>query len=172
MEVEEFSALFERFAQSAFRIEALDRYDVDSEHADFASFLEGKDLRPRTAQSDPWLALVAVGSAAGRLIERVQIVSEPLTDYTRFEFAAYRDRIAAGEKVRVVPRALLADEDQGWASEDFWIFDEELVVLLCYDEKGRFLGVQQPKDIRKYVEAKQRALSLAIDFEDFAEFER
>jgi len=38
---------------------------------------------------------------------------------------------------------------------------------LSYDDEGRFRGVQQPKDIRPYVEYKQRALSLAVDFEDF-----
>jgi hypothetical protein len=171
MEVEEFSARFGRFERSAFRVEARDRYDVDNEREEFAAFLEGKSMRPRTAESGPWLALVAAGRAAGRVIERVRIVSEPLTEYTHFEFAAYRDNIAAGEKVRVVPRAALADADQGWASEDFWIFDEKLVVLLSYDDNGHFLGAQQAKDIRPYLESKQRALSLAVDFEDFvAEF--
>lgn len=68
--------------------------------------------------------MVAGGKAAGRLIERVRLVSEALTEYTRFEFTGYRENIAAREKVRVVPRAALADADQGWASEDFWIFDD------------------------------------------------
>lgn len=94
-------------------------------------------------------------------------MSEPLTEYTRLEFAAYRDNIAAGERVRVVSRAALADADQSWATKDFWIFDERLVVLLSYDDEGRFLGVQQLKDIRPYLKAKQRALSLAVDFEEF-----
>jgi|ERR1035441_599802 hypothetical protein len=167
MDVEEFSALFERFERSAFRVEARDRYDVDTEREQFAAFLEGKQLRPRTADSDPWLALVAAGNREGRLIERVRIVSEPLTVYTRFEFAAYRDNIAAGEKVRVLPRAALASADQSWATKDFWIFDETLFVLLSYDDNGRFLGVHQPNDIRPYLEAKQRALNLAVDFEEF-----
>ena len=63
-------------------------------------------------------------------------MAEPLTEYTRFEFAACRDNIAAGEKIRIIPRRVLADADQGWASEDFSIFDEEIVVLLCYDERA------------------------------------
>ena len=171
MELEEFSAQFERFKRSAFRIEARDRYDVDDEREEFATFLEGKDLRTRTAETDPWLALVAAGKAAGRVIERVRIVGEPLTDYTRFEFAGYRDNIAAGEKVRVVPRTALEDTDQAWASEDFWIFDERLVVVLHYDGDGRFLGADQAEEPGPYLEARRRALSLAVDFENFvAEF--
>ncbi len=167
MQVEEFGALFERFERSAFRIEARDRYDVENERDQFAAFLEGKPLPPRSAENDPWLSLVAAHTAAGRLIERVRIVSQPLTDYTRYEFAAYRDNIAAGEKVRVVPRSALAADDQRWASEDFWSFDDELVALLSYDEEGRFLGAQQAEDTTPYLEAKQRALSIAIDFEGF-----
>ena len=167
MQVEEFGALFERFERSAFRIEARDRYDVENERDEFAAFLEGKPLPRRSAERDPWLSLVAAHKAAGRLIERVRIVSQPLTDYTRYEFAAYRDNIAAGEKVRVVARAALTDADQSWASEDFWIFDDEPVVVLSYDDDGRFIGVQQADDTTPYLEAKQRALSIAIDFEHF-----
>ena len=86
MEVEKLTARFGRFERSAFRVEARDRYDVDNEREEFAAFLEGKSMRPRTAESDPWLALVAAGRAAGRVIERVRIVSEPLTEYTRFDW--------------------------------------------------------------------------------------
>jgi hypothetical protein len=167
MELEEFSALFERFERSAFRVEARGRYDVDEEREEFAKFLEGKGLRPRTAETDPWLELVAAAKGAGRLIERVRIVGQPLTDYTRFEFAAYCDNKAAGEKVQVRPRTALTDADQGWASEDFWIFDEQLVVVLQYDAEGRFLGADEAQDIGPYLDAKQRALSLAVDFEEF-----
>jgi hypothetical protein len=167
VQVEEFDALFERFERSAFRIEARDHYDVENERDQFSAFLEGKPLPPRSAEIDPWLSLVAAHTAAGRLIERVRIVAQPLTDYTRYEFAAYRDNIAAGERVRVLPRAALAADDQRWASEDFWIFDDQLVALLSYDDEGRFLGALQAEDTTPYLDAKQRALSIAIDFEDF-----
>jgi hypothetical protein len=167
VQVEEFGALFERFERSAFRIEARDRYDVENERDEFAAFLDGKPLPPRSAESDAWLSLVAAHRAAGRLIERVRIVSQPLTDYTHNEFAAYRDDIAAGEKVRVVARAALTDADQSWASEDFWIFDDESVVLSPTTTTDAFIGVQQAEDTTPYLEAKQRALSIAIDFEQF-----
>jgi Family of unknown function (DUF6879) len=167
VQVEEFRALFERFERSAFRIEARDHYDVENERDEFAAFLEGEPLAARSGESDPWLSLSAAHRAAGRLIERVRIVSQPLTDYTRYEFTAYRENIAAGEKVRVVPRATLTAADQSWANEDFWIFDDELVVLVSYDDDGRLLGVQEAEDSRRFLDAKQRALSIAIDFKDF-----
>jgi hypothetical protein len=167
MELDAFGALFEWFERSAFRVEARDRYDVDEERAAFARFLQGRALVPRNAATDPWLALLAAARAAGRRIERVRIVGEPLTDYTRFEFAAYRENIAVGEKVRVVPRTTLTDADQGWASEDFWIFDDRLVVVLNYDNEGRFLGADQAPDITPYLKARRRELTLGLDFNEF-----
>lgn len=77
MELAEFGALFERFERSAFRIEARDHYDVDDERERFAAFLEGRPALPRTPEDAAWLALVAASRAAGRVIERVRIVSEP-----------------------------------------------------------------------------------------------
>ncbi len=79
MQVDEFSALFERFQRSAFRVEARDHYDVDDERDEFAAFLAGKELAPQTEESNAWLRQVAEGRAAGRLIERIRIVGEPLS---------------------------------------------------------------------------------------------
>lgn len=134
-----FGALFERFERVAFRLEARDHYDVEDERHELAAFLKVTDLARRSPASDQWLALVAAGTAAGQVFERVRLVSEPLTDHTRFEFAGYPDNIAAGERVWVLPRARLQEADHRWASEDFSIFDERLVVLLNYDDEGRFL---------------------------------
>jgi hypothetical protein len=89
-------------------------------------------------------------------------VSQPLTDYMRYEFVAYGDIIAACEQVHVVPRAALTAVDQGWASEYFWTFDDELVVLISYDDDGRVIGAQQAEDATPYLEARQRALSVAV----------
>jgi len=167
MELDAFGALFERFERSAFRVEARGRYDVDDAREAFANFLKGRSLAPRNTATDPWLALLAAARAAGRRIERVRVVGEPLTDYTRFEFAAYRENITVGDVVRVVPRTNLTDADQGWASEDFWIFDDRLVVVLNYDNEGRFLSADQAPEITPYLKARRRALTLGLDFNEF-----
>jgi hypothetical protein len=171
MEAEEFAKLFERFERSAFRVEARDQYDVAEEREELARFLAGKELPPGSPGSRAWLAFITANMSAGRVVERVRIVSEPLTDYTRYEFAAYRRNIGAGEQIRVLPRSVLTDADQAWASEDFWIFDDELVAVLHYDDVGRFVGAEQAAELTPYLEAKRRSLTLAVDFEEFvAEF--
>ena len=44
----------ERLTKSAFRLELLDRYDVDSEREDFARYLSGEPIAS-LAQRRPWL---------------------------------------------------------------------------------------------------------------------
>jgi hypothetical protein len=167
MNHDDFDALFERFERSAFRLEARDRYNVPDEQENLAAFLNGQQLPPRTPGNDSWLALVAAATASGRTIERVRIAARPLTDYTRFEFAAYPENIAAGEKIRVLERDLRQDIDRTWAGDDFWIFDDETVVLLHYHEDGRFVRAEQVGNVDAYLFARQRALALSVDFADF-----
>jgi hypothetical protein len=164
MTLDDFGRLFETFARSAFRIEARDRYEVPAERDEFAAFRAGMSRHRRAPDVDPWLALLASATASGRTVDRVRLVTRPLTQYTRYEFACYTYNIAAGETVGIIERRWLAPDDQRWAREDFWIFDDEIVVVLDYDEQGRFLGVMQAEQIDSYLEAKERAISLSVDF--------
>jgi hypothetical protein len=168
MTPEDFGALFERFERSAFRLEARDRYDVPDEQEDLTAFLNGQKPTPKTPDNDSWLALVARATASGRSIVRVRIVGRPLTEYTRFEFAAYPENIAAGEEIRVVERGSLHGIDTTWADDDFWIFDDETVALLRYDDEGRFLGAERVSDVGAYLSARQQALTMSVSFADFA----
>jgi len=147
MNQDDYGALFERFERSAFRLEARDQYAVEDEQQYLAAFLNGQQSPPRTPRYDSWLAMVARATASGRTVERVRIAARPLADYTRFEFAAYPENIAAGEKVRVVERGSLQGADIAWADKDFWIFDDKTVALLRYDEEGRFLRAESTVDI-------------------------
>jgi hypothetical protein len=134
---------------------------------DLGRLPERHQLPPRTPGNNSWLALVAAATASGRIIERVRIAARPLSDYTRFEFAAYPENVAAGEKIRVLERRLLQGADRTWADDDFWIFDDETVVLLGYDEDRRFLRAEQVGNVDPYLVARQRALALSVDFADF-----
>ena len=98
---------------------------------------------------------------------RVRVVGRPVTGYTRFEVVAYRDNIAAGETIRVVERAWLHGTDGAWANDDFWLFDDETVALLRYDEEGHFLSAERASDLGAYLSARQRALALSVDLAAF-----
>lgn len=80
-------AFFDSYQQEAFRLETLSSYGVTSEQKEYENFLAtGKLYIP---DDDPWLVRVRHFSQTGRWIGRVHVISRPLTDYLRYEFAVY-----------------------------------------------------------------------------------
>lgn len=156
---------FDRFRTSAFRVEARDHYDVPAERDEFLAFRQGRRLPHRTPYGDPWLARVAAASQSGLTIQRVRLVTLPINKYTRYESARYLDNAAAGEHIGVIERGWLQRHDQVWTTEDFWIFDDERVLTLEYDDHGRFLGAVPVNGLAPYLAAKRRAIDLSVDFE-------
>ena len=167
MTPEEYGALFERFRRSAFRLEARDVYNIPDEQEGLAAFLSRQEVPHRTPRNDSWLALVARATAAGRSIVRVRVVGRPVTDYTRYEFAVYPQNVAAGERIRVVERSSVPGADTAWVNDDFWLFDDETVALVRYDEQGCFLGADRAIDLDAYLSARPRALALSLDLAAF-----
>ena len=96
----EFERLFADIRRSWFRLETLQRYDAEYERDDLAAFLSGE---PITTTPGPWQAMIRDHVAAGRRLVRVHIIEEPLSDYIRYELAAYRLNAEAGEDVRLMP---------------------------------------------------------------------
>ena len=52
----------------------------------------------------PWLDLIREVTGRGVPVRRARVVSEPVTDYIRFEHATTDSNVAAGEQVRWLPR--------------------------------------------------------------------
>ncbi len=139
---EEFNGLFETFQHTAFRLETLDRYAVPEEDEALRRFLAGEAADPSCFAS--WFTLVRTATATGKTIQRVHLVSEPLTDYLRYEFAYYQHSTAAGEDVRVLPRARAQGFDL--PGRDYWLFDSRRAALMRFDDDGRFYGVELTED--------------------------
>jgi hypothetical protein len=68
-------------------------------------------------------------------VARVHAVAVPVSEYIRFEIAAYQASLEAGEQIGLVDRSLHPE-----MVEDFWIFDDRRVAVLRYDDTGRFLA--------------------------------
>lgn len=67
---------------------------------------------------------IAESVARGVSIRRVRIVSEPVSEYIRWEHYMTRANLAAGEQVRWVPRRLASD--LVLPCNDYWLFDDRL----------------------------------------------
>jgi hypothetical protein len=94
----------------------------------------------------------------------VHVISRPLTDYLRYEFAVYRRTVEAGEDVRILD--LTDQPDPGLPALDFWLFDDISVVRIDYGPDCTQLGRELLEDIdpAPYVAWKRLALEYAEPF--------
>src|SRR5207302_1275537 len=81
---------------------------------------------------------------AGVTVQRVRIVTVPHGDYTRFGFAVAPHSIAAGEDIRYLPRHLAGGID--FPREDFWLLDDDTLVLSVFSDDGRTGGFSREHD--------------------------
>jgi Domain of unknown function (DUF397) len=79
------------FKHSAYRLELLDEYDSPKTRLRVARFLAGQpdDAEVRAY----WDRVVGEARRAGKTMQRVHVITEPLTDYLRFELAFYRGSV-------------------------------------------------------------------------------
>lgn len=134
-----FAALFTGVRKSWYRLETLQRYDVDYERDEFAAFLRGEapDMTP-----GPWQEMIAGHVAAGRILTRVHVLRVPFTDYARYELAGYPLNAQAGEDIRIIPVGP-GQWPAGVARYDYWLMDEHDVWRMVYDRAGRFVHAQR-----------------------------
>jgi hypothetical protein len=139
---------FRSFRHSALRLETLPAYAVSGEAERIQAWREGRARPERSVRTSGYLREVAANVLAGRERTRVRIVDHPLSEYCRYQMAAYIESAAAGEHIRIVVRgggSEQARQDLDIVS-DFWFFDQgtehERAVLLEYDAQGAFTGAR------------------------------
>ncbi|MFE2105450.1 DUF6879 family protein [Kitasatospora sp. NPDC059463] len=82
----------------------------------------------------PWADLVGETTRRGVVVRRARIVSEPVTDYIRYEHDLTFANIAAGELVRWLPRRRAADI--ALPGTDLWMFDGSVVLFTYFSGAG------------------------------------
>ncbi|WP_031065562.1 DUF6879 family protein [Streptomyces sp. NRRL WC-3742] len=129
---EEWQSYFRNFRRSAWRLEVQPRYTMPAEAESLARFLLGE---PKPVDHNAaWHVTVRNAVASGRSFGRVRVVREPLTDYIRYQSAwGIPGNIAAGENIRILD---LTNRSLELPEQDFWMFDDEIVVHLNYRPDG------------------------------------
>ncbi len=127
--------------RSSFRLEALDRYTVDFEREEFEAFLGGEPMPPNPTEFDEWFEKLRRERAEGRIRSRVHAIAGPLTPYLHYEIAwAYQPNAAAGEEIGIIHTASWEVSPFVTQPPDFYLLDNERVILLAYDAEGHWLG--------------------------------
>lgn len=170
---EEFLALFTRFQRTAFRLELRDRYNVPAERERWAAFLSGDAAeleRLNTEQRAGWMSMIRAATSTGKRVERVRVVTEPPTDYIRFELTLNAGNAEAGEDIRYLARSQAAELDL--PGVDYWLFDSRFAVVLPFDEDDVLLDmelVDGPATIVAFSAARDAAWHHAIPYPLYAE---
>lgn len=122
--------------RSAVHLETRDVYAIESERESLAAWNAGFRRDPAGPASSwgPWYDLIEKTVGRGVEVRRARIVSEPVTDYIRYEHEGTFRNIAAGEQVRWLPRRRATDI--ALPGNDFWLFDDETVIVNYFDGDG------------------------------------
>lgn len=168
---EGFAGLFREFCFTAFRLETRDYYAMSYEREAFRLFLKGRPQPPTMLPWwQDWLTQIQELTHDGKRIGRVRIVSEPPTDYQRWEMWATRFHIEVGEEIHYLSRsAALALQIP--LDEDWWLFDDTQMVIMRYTSAGEMDGktlITDPGVIARYCGWRDLAVSHATTAGSFA----
>ncbi|MFE6103171.1 DUF6879 family protein [Streptomyces laurentii] len=132
--------------RTAVHLEMRDSYAVDYEKGPFVDWRAGHRLDPadRTSWWRPWLDLIEETVGRGVVVRRARIVSEPVSEYTRFLHSGTFTNVAAGEQIRWLPRR----QASGIAlpGNDFWLIDDRLIRWNHFTGEGASGGGEISED--------------------------
>ena len=133
---EERDRLLANCEREAVHLELRDTCAIHSEAERFATFLATgrRDHAAEAPQRQYWLDIIRGLRQNDKRVRRARIVSEPVTDYIKYEWAGTGPVVEAGEEVRWLPRRLTSTI--ALPGNDFWLFDDETVVFTVFTGDG------------------------------------
>ena len=171
VKVPQFSEQIAATTASAVHLEMRDWYAVADEREAFAQWRADQHARTTEAERESrrdWLDLVRTATRRGVAMRRARIVSEPVSDYIRFEWAGTPLNIEAGEQVRWLPRRQASD--LCLPGNDFWAFDERLVRFHHFSGDGDIVEdeiVTDPAQVRLCLSAFESVWQRAIPHAEY-----
>lgn len=133
---------FASFQREVLHLEMRDAYGTQVELPHLAKWLAGEP--DDKAWLEPWREMLRKAVQAGKVFRRLRIVSEPVSDYIRFEHSDTHLLVDAGEDIRWLPRRQVSA--LSFPGNDFWLFDEETVVFTIFAGNGLVVERQRTTD--------------------------
>ncbi|MFB6440736.1 DUF6879 family protein [Streptomyces sp. NPDC056411] len=137
-----FEELFRRCERSAVHLEMRDGY-MRSDPA-FIDWSRGQVIEP-AERWRTWLDIAKEATGRGVSVRRARIVSEPVSDYIRFEHSVTDGlNIKAGEEVGWLPRQRATA--LALPGNDYWVFDDKAALINHFDGAGEALEAEYTED--------------------------
>ncbi|MBO2453937.1 hypothetical protein J4573_43090 [Actinomadura barringtoniae] len=139
---DDFETLLSNATESAIHLELRDAYMADDS---FTAWLRTGVVVDDDPADAWWRSVVRAAVARGVGVKRARVISEPVSDYVRWEWACTEPvNVAAGEKVRWLPRHLTTGLCV--PPSDFWVFDSQVVVWNHFSGAGEWSGHEVVRD--------------------------
>lgn len=158
------------FQREAVHLEMRDVYATNIEKGRYQTWLRGEPLDPES-ETDwwrPWFELMKRNTKAGKALRRLRIISEPVTDYIRFEWLDAAQLVRAGENVRWLPRRKASK--LLLPGNDFWMFDRQTVAFTHFSGDGHVLGHEvttDPEIAEACADAFEETWAIATPHDDY-----
>jgi hypothetical protein len=138
-----FAELLGRCERSAVHLELRDSYGPTDR---FEAWKRGEriDWEDRASWWHPYDQLIVDSVARGVVIRRARVVSEPVSEYIRWEHYVTRANVIAGEQVRWLPRRQATDIPL--PGNDFWLFDGAVLRVHHFSGDGVVVEDEITKD--------------------------
>lgn len=134
-----------RATRTAFHLEQRDAYALSDVHRpSYVAYTERGEVD--TAFMDGWSAVVRDAVSRGVEFRRLRIISEPVSDYIRWEYAVTVANVEAGELVRWLSRRTCPAV--AVVPFDCWIIDSSIVLVNHFAGDGSWPdpGVERRTD--------------------------
>ncbi len=161
----EFQDIF-RASKRAFHLELRDHYYAEDEEVPFKKWINGEsdDFEWRSE----WLSFIREVVTSGVVVQRARVVTQPHTDYVRWELALDPQNIAAGEDIHYLARSHA--DDIIFPAEDCWLFDDDRLVLSLFKPEGGsggFARAYDPDLIRQYRVVCNQVWARAVPYAEY-----
>ncbi len=134
--------------KSLFRFESLQEYEV-----------EGEDMSDEGMKE--WWNFIIQKTQEGILMQRVRLVVEPLTEYTKNELEVHKKSKGIGDDIRIMKGDSF--NTLNIKQEDFWLVDNKIVLRMNYSISGEYKGFDViEENIEEYTETKDRLIKNSI----------
>ncbi|MEN8653781.1 DUF6879 family protein [Streptomyces sp. 21So2-11] len=166
-----FEELLASARHSAIHLEMRDSYMTsDPDYVAWQAGTRSEDLTSNDASFQRWLSWVRDATNRGVEIRRARVFSVPESDYIKFEHHYSAANVEAGEKIRWLPRRRATDI--AFPGNDFWVFDNELVLILHFTGDGesaedRMEFSTDPKVLELCTSAFEAVWERAVPHEDY-----
>jgi uncharacterized protein DUF6879 len=165
-EAADFNRLLGAVTRSVMHLEMRDDYSPGS-----PAFAAWREHCPydRSGADAAWHALIGGVTGRGATVRRARIISEPASDYIRFEHEVTpAANLAAGEQVRWLPRRRASD--LALPGNDFWLFDDTVILFNHFSGDGTPAGTEvrdEPAVIRFCAAAFEAVWDRAVPHQEY-----